>query len=185
MANRTGTYIAFDGLGETDPSKSDFKYYGTLQMWDTHKNIDFKFVDSHDKTAAVRDSSKRVTLEGRIRERLAMSKNMLVILSSKTRKVGSMLSYEIERAVDNDCIPMIIAYVDIDSPIRSVDNYSRYWPNVLSQRINDNSAKAIHVPFKKGPILAAINQFNINGNAPKGGAKGRYDDKTYRNWGLL
>ena len=25
--NRTGTYIAFDGLGKKDPSESDFKYY--------------------------------------------------------------------------------------------------------------------------------------------------------------
>jgi len=33
MANRTGTYIAFDGLGETDPTKSDFRYYATILAW--------------------------------------------------------------------------------------------------------------------------------------------------------
>ena len=26
MHYRTGTYVAFDGLGEVDPSKSDFRY---------------------------------------------------------------------------------------------------------------------------------------------------------------
>lgn len=30
MANRTGTYVAFDGLGQTDPTKSDFRYYSTI-----------------------------------------------------------------------------------------------------------------------------------------------------------
>ncbi len=74
MAYRSGTYIAFDGLGQTNPTLSDFKYYATMQAWASHKNIDFKYVDSHDKTCAVRDTSLRTTLESRIRERLANSK---------------------------------------------------------------------------------------------------------------
>jgi len=41
MANRTGTYVAFDGLGEADPTKSDFKYYATIQAWSANKNIEF------------------------------------------------------------------------------------------------------------------------------------------------
>ena len=77
MANRTGTYIAFDGLGKVNPTESDFKYYATIQAWSAGKNIDFRFVDSHDKTAAVRDTSLRLTLEARIRERLAASKHWL------------------------------------------------------------------------------------------------------------
>lgn len=60
MANRTGTYIAFDGLGKTDPTESDFKYYATIQAWSASKHIDFKFVNSHDKTAAVRDTSLQI-----------------------------------------------------------------------------------------------------------------------------
>ena len=104
MANRTGTYIAFDGLGQVDPTKSDFKYYGTIQSWDASKSIEFKFVNSHDKTYAVKDYSSRETLKARINQRLSVSKNFLCILSEDTRKSGSMLSYEIERAVDNYCL---------------------------------------------------------------------------------
>ena len=115
MANRTGTYIAFDGLGQTDPSKSDFKYYTSIQGWSAGKNIDFKFVNSHDKTAAVRNSSLRSTLEARIRERLSASKNVVVILSDKTRKSGSMLSFEIEKAVDTYRLPLICAYTGYNS----------------------------------------------------------------------
>jgi hypothetical protein len=99
MVNRTGTYFAFDGLGETDPTKSDFKFYATVQGWDAAKGIEFKLVDSHDKASSVRDTSKIETLKASIRARLAASKNMVVIISSDTRKSGSMLSYEIEKAV--------------------------------------------------------------------------------------
>ena len=42
MTNRTGTYFGFDGLGETDPTKSDFKYYSTVQAWAVGKHIEFK-----------------------------------------------------------------------------------------------------------------------------------------------
>ena len=44
MANRTGTYLAFDGLGKTNPTESDFKYYASLQAWSAGKNIDFKLL---------------------------------------------------------------------------------------------------------------------------------------------
>ncbi|NOT02163.1 MAG: hypothetical protein HOP29_16255 [Phycisphaerales bacterium] len=80
MANRTGTYVAFDGLGQTDPTKSDFRYYSTIQAWDANNKIDFSFVNSHEKTDAVRDTSKMVTLKGRIQERLRASKNVIVLL---------------------------------------------------------------------------------------------------------
>lgn len=167
MANRTGTYIAFDGLGKTDPTESDFKYYATIQAWSASKHIDFKFVNSHDKTAAVRDTSLRSTLEARIRERLAASKNCLVILSSDTRKSGSMLSYEIEQAVDKYKIPLICVYTGYET-ITAPKQLSNRWPNALTQRINDGTADAIHIPFKKEILLTAINQFSVNNESPGG-----------------
>lgn len=167
MANRTGTYIAFDGLGKTNPAESDFKYYATIQAWSEGKNIDFKFVNSHDKTSAVRDTSKRSTLEARIRERLAASKNCVVILSNETRKSGSMLSYEIEKAIDLYNIPLICAYTE-HTTMTAPNQFSKRWPNTLSERINNKTAKAIHVPFTKNILLAAINQFSANNEYPKG-----------------
>lgn len=167
MANRTGTYIAFDGLGKTNPTESDFKYYAKMQSWSAGKNINFKFVDSHEKTAAVRDKSLRSTLESRIRERLAASKNCIVILSDDTRKTGSMLSYEIEKAVDFYDIPLICVYVGYTT-INTPKNLSNRWPNSLTARINNSTANAIHVPFKKNILLQAINQFSVNDNYPGG-----------------
>lgn len=161
IAYRNGTYVAFDGLGETDPTKSDFRYYATIQAWANNKNIEFNFVNSHEKTYAVKDTSLKATLEARIRERLANSKNVIVILSNDTRSCGSMLSYEIEQAVDNYKLPLIITYVD--HVIVSAPNVLKeYWPFVLKVRIDNNMAKAIHIPFIKGALLDAINQFNIS-----------------------
>lgn len=133
--NRTGTYVAFDGLGETDPTKSDFRYYATIQAWTKNKNIDFKFIDSHEKTYSVRDTSKKTTLYARIREHLSASKNMIVIISNDTRYTGSVLSYEIEQAIDVYRIPLIVVYPDYNW-ICNVDELSDMWPKALSERIN-------------------------------------------------
>jgi len=182
MAYRSGTYIAFDGLGQTNPTLSDFKYYGTIQAWAAHKGIDFKYVDSHDKTCAVRDTSLRTTLESRIRERLANSKNIVVILSSDTRTTGSMLTYEIEQAVDRYELPLIVTYVDY-RVIANPDRLSSYWPSALSARISNNTAKAIHIPFIKNALLDAISQFD-HANLP-GTSLNYYTEDAHRSFGAF
>ena len=183
MVNRTGTYFAFDGLGEADPTKSDFKYYAIAQRWDTLKNIDFDFVDSHEKASAVRDTSKRATLEASILKRLAASKNMVVIISDKTRQSGSMLDFEIIKAVDTYDLPLIIAYTDY-SFILDVEFHENEWPTSLKTRIINNTAKAIHVPFKKDAILDAINRFTVNTNKLNI-SNHNYSWKAHEKWGYL
>ena len=41
MAYRNGTYVAFNGMGTTNPTESDMKYYGLLQLWNNSKKYDF------------------------------------------------------------------------------------------------------------------------------------------------
>ncbi len=183
MVNRTGTYFAFDGLGETDPLKSDFRYYATVKGWNAASHIDFKFVNSHDKAGAVSDSSKRATLEASIRERLAASKNMVVVLSEDTRSFGSMLSWEIERAVDFYKLPLIIAYTGYNI-VRKPAELAARWPATLAERIRNRTADAIHIPFKKDPMFDAINQFTVN-TEKIGGPLVVYSDEAYRTWGYL
>ena len=175
--------MAFDGLGQTDPTKSDFRYYSTIQAWAAEKHFEFKYVNSHDKTCAVRDTSLRSTLESRIRERLAASKNCLVILSGDTRKSGSMLTYEIEQAVDKYQIPLIITYVGFWKVMAPAELSAR-WPNALTQRINDKSATAIHIPFKKGAINDAISQFSVNTNNLTGSLN-YYSLQAHKNLGCI
>ena len=181
--NRTGSYIAFDGLGESDPSKSDFRYYSTLQAWAANKNIDFNFVNSHEKTYAVRDTSQRATLYARIRERLSASKNMLVIISKDTRFSGSVLSYEIEQAIDVYRIPLIIAYPGY-SAICNVDALAGMWPKALAERINNPNTEALHIAFARAPILDAINRFTVNGEHLSNG-KNYYTRDAYVKWGFI
>lgn len=183
MANRTGTYVAFDGLGETDPTKSDFRYYSTIQAWAANKVGEFKYVNSHDKTCAVRDTSLKATLKTRIQERLRSSKNMLVILSAQTRKSGSMLSYEIEKALDSYELPLIITYVDYQV-ILHPHLLSGYWPDALSTRISNAQGSMIHIPFAKSTIQDALPRFTVNGE-DIGGNKVHYSADAHRNWGLL
>ncbi len=183
VANRTGTYVAFDGLGQADPTKSDFRYYGTIQAWDENKSIDFKFTNSHEKTAAVRDTSSRATLYSRIQERLGASKNMLVVISKDTRHTGSVLSYEIEQAIDTYEIPLIIAYPGY-SAICAVDALSGLWPKALTERIGNAGVEAIHIAFKKEPILDAISRFYVNGEHLSDG-KNYYTRQSYVDWGLV
>lgn len=182
MRNRTGTYVAFDGLGERDPSKSDFKYYATLQAWVANKNIDFKLTNSHEKTYAVRDDSLRETLKSRICERLSMSKNMLIVLTSQTRKSGSMLSYEIQKAVDGYELPLIIAYPEYER-ILDVESVRNLWPDSLAQRIDKGYARAIHIAFRNDPIMAAISQFSVQDNRLDTG-RHYYSREAYKAWGL-
>ena len=185
MNYRTGTYVAFDGLGESDPSKSDYRYYATLQAWSQNDNIDFRLVNSHEKTSAVRDDSLRRTLYARIDERLRMSKQMVVIVSSDTRSTGSVLSYEIKRAVDAYQIPLIIAYPDQgaitgDSSLWFV---RRWWPDALEKRIADKSGYFLHVPFKKEPLRAAMSYATVQRVEGQTGSF-FYNADCYRSWGV-
>ena len=183
MVNRTGTYFAFDGLGEKNPSLSDFKYYATVQSWAANENIDFNVTNSHDKAAAVRDTSQLKTLKDSIRKRLKASKNMVIILSDDTRKSGSLLSYEIEQAVDWYEIPLIIAHTGCDSILKPT-SLKRRWPNALTLRIENKTAKAIHIPFKQSAILDAIKQFTVNSNNLSAPLH-YYDSNTHKKWGYI
>lgn len=183
MANRTGTYVAFDGLGESNPTKSDFKYYATIQSWSANKNIEFSITNSHEKTYAVRDTSSRATLYSRIQERLRASKNMLIVLTKDTRYTGSVLSFEIEQAIDTYKIPLIIAYPGYQA-ILNVDTLSNLWPKALAERINNADIEAIHIVFTKDCILNAITRFYVNGEHLSSG-KDYYSLEAYTQWGLI
>jgi len=111
------------------------------------------------------------------------SKNMLLIIGETTRHDDDWIPYEISYAIDKCKIPLIIAYIGIDI-VRAPKALVNKWPLALKERIENGRVSAIHIPFKKPPIQAAIDQFNHN-NLPKGGSYGVYSDETYRSWGIL
>ena len=182
MAYRTGTYVAFHGVGTTDPTASDIKYYNLLKAWNVRDEKDFEFVDSHEKTSAVRDSSKRETLRKSLVTRLNRSKNMILILTERTKEDTDWVPFEIRHAVDEDEIPIIAAYPGFKSLLDPTKLRS-WWPTALRTRIDKRTARVIHIPFREKPLHVAVSQFSHTA-LPKGSLI-YYTREAYQRWGLL
>ena len=91
MAYRNKTYVAF--------ASEDIHNYRLMEAWRDNKHIDFDFFDAHDINTAL-DTSQPETIRRRLGERLANTKQTVVLLSATTKpKAGrssSFLYYEIE-----------------------------------------------------------------------------------------
>ena len=181
MTYRSGTYVAFHANKTTEPTESDIKYYNLLKAWDKSDSFDFKFVNSHDKSSAVRDSSKKVTLEQVLKERLRNSKNMILVIGKTTKEDRDWVPLEISYAVDTCEIPIIAAYTGYKY-ILDPSKLNDLWPSALKTRINNDSAHIIHIPFREKAITCAIAQFTHD-NYPKNGGLGWYSEETYSKWG--
>lgn len=184
MAYRNGTYVAFHADGNNIPGgKSDIDYYNLVCAWNANKHHDFKIVNSHEKTNAVRDSSKKETLRASLLERLRNSKNMLLILGETTKFDTDWVPFEIAKAVDDYQIPIVVAYTGVSSKIWNPSAFAGWWPAALITRISNGTASAIHVPFRQSPIFDAIEGFSHE-NLPKGAGLGIYADSAYKLWGI-
>ncbi len=184
MAYRNGTYVAFHAGGTTDPTASDIKYYNTIKMWSANKAFDFKLVNSHEKTSAVRDSSKKETLRRSLVTRLNNSKHMLLILTATTKNDTDWVPFEIAQAVDVCEIPIIAVYPDFES-ILAPAALEGYWPPALASRIKNGTARVTHIPFKLLAVLDAIEQYGVlNKEYPLNGY-GFYNRETQVRWGLI
>ncbi|RYZ60733.1 MAG: hypothetical protein EOP09_20810 [Proteobacteria bacterium] len=154
-----------------------------MKAWTAKNDDSFAMCNSHEKTAAVRDSSSRERLATVLLERLKNSKNMVLIIGETTQLDDDWVPFEISRAVDRFKIPIIAAYTGIAYPIRDPSGLRPKWPNSLATRIDNGTAHVIHIPFKKPPLLDAIGQFSHNA-LPKGGGLGRYNDQAYVSFGI-
>ena len=183
MAYRNGTYVAFHAEGSSDPTASDIKYYRMMMAWHGNDSSSFCFYNSHEKVAAVRDTSQDETIKRSLRERLDNSKNMVLIIGNRTRFDKDFVPYEINYAVGTCAIPIVAVYPN-QGVIRDPKALSSLWPEALSDRIENGSASVIHIPFNQKAIENAVAQFNHN-NLPKNGGLGIYNDSAYRSFGLI
>jgi hypothetical protein len=181
MAYRNGTYVAFHAQGTNLPGKSDMDYYNLMKAWSAKTDDDFTMINSHDKASSVRDSSRKATLRASLQERLRNSKNMVLIIGETTRLDTDWVPFEIEQAIDVYEIPLIATYTDYEM-IMAPDELRSLWPTALAERINNQRARVIHVPFKKEPLKTAIGQFDHD-NLP-GGPLTYYIRDAYVKWGL-
>lgn len=182
MAYRNGTYVAFHAEGTNIPTDSDIKYFNLLKAWTAKSDDDFTMINSHEKNSAVRDSSKKETLRGRLAERLKNSKQLLLIIGETTKNDRDWVPFEIEYAIDKCALPVIAVYPDYKH-ILNPKALSDLWPVALRTRINNEAARVIHIPFKKEPIQAAINRYSHD-NLPKTGLS-YYSRDAYINWRII
>ncbi len=182
MSNyRNGVYVAFNGMGTTDPTKSDMKYYGLLQQWNKSNNFDLSFSDSHKKTYSVRDSSQEITLKNRLLERLRSSKILFLIATDHASINRGLLNWEIEKAVETYELPLIVCYPGYNW-VQSPGQLRDKWPDKLKEYVDDNRVKSIHIPFKKALIEEAINQFSVH--SPPKYTLTHYTDAVYQKHGI-
>ncbi len=181
MAYRSGTYVAFHARGTSDPTASDMRYYRMLNAWHEHEGIEFRLVDSHEKSQ-VRDTSSKERLRLALKRRLDNSKNMVLILSPSTKLDTDWVPFEIAYAIDDCKIPVIAAYPGF-AAIRAPLKLQHLWPLALSVRIFSGTAHVIHVPFKQEPLRDAISQFSPL-NYPVGGGLTVYSPDAYRSFGI-
>jgi MTH538 TIR-like domain (DUF1863). len=174
--------VAFHAQGTNRPGESDMDYYNLMKAWTAKVDDDFAMFNSHEKASAVRDSSKRATLEASLRLRLRNSTNFVLIIGATTRLDTDWVPFEIREAIDTYKLPIIAAYTGYER-ISDPAALSALWPTALSFRIKNRTARIIHVPFKKEPLKAAINTYSHT-TLPKGSLT-YYTLETYRKWGII
>lgn len=162
MAYRNGVYVAFNGCGTTNPTDSDIRYFNLLKAWSENKIINFSFIDSHQKTYQVLDSSTKKTLLDRLDARLRNSKLLLLIVTQNTINSSEIVDYEITKAVNFYEIPIVVVFTD-QVLIQSVSSHLKSkLPYSLQSYITDNKTKILFIPFKLNAISKGIKDFGVN-----------------------
>lgn len=175
MSNRTGNYSAFyvsepfseSALGAH--ATKDFVTYNQLRMW-KGKDSSFPFVDSHDKNYNVRDGSNwETTLKPRLRDRLAKSKNIILILSSVTKN-SQALREEIDYGINTKGLPVIVIYPEYSEKSDIINCSSDsikqkikdLWDRLPIFRDSMSKVPTIHIPNNKALIEKTLNDPDFN-----------------------
>ena len=103
MAYRNKTFVSF--------ASEDLPYYRLMCAWRANERIDFAFLDAHDINVA-RDTSSPDTIRRRLSERLANTKQVVMLIGDQTREKAarstSFLAHEVATIASME-IPVIFA----------------------------------------------------------------------------
>ena len=139
MSYRNKTYVAFD-------ADSDIRWYRLMTAWKENDGIDFNFHNAHELNN-LRNNSSEATIKQKLRERLANTKQMIVLVGESTKNLYKFVRWEMEIAVKLG-IPIIAVNLDKTNAANSKT------PPIL----NDN-AYFVTVPFELKKIRYALDNF--------------------------
>ncbi len=160
------TYVAFAADGNEDMFASDIKYYRLLTAWDAMEGKDFELINPHERGPSIRQGSKEETIKRTLKERLNKSKRMLLIVGDTTKLDDDFVPFEIEYAIDVCKMPIIVVYVNEKNRIiadpnpPTADELRKYLPKALKERMENGTAKTIHIPFRQRIIAKAMDTYN-------------------------
>ena len=144
-------------------------YYRLMQAWKEHENIAFNFHNAHEINN-LRDGSSEEQIKRKLRERLANTKVLVVLIGENTRNLHKFVRWEIEYAIEND-IPIIA--VNLNGKRRKDDDRC---PPILRDTL------AVHVAYGQKILNHALNNWPDNHAKlrKEGKAAGyHYDDSHY------
>jgi len=167
MSYRNKTYIAFDG-------DSDMWAYAYMKGWKENDHIEFDFVDAHDINSA-RDTSQEESIKAQLRERMANSKQMILLVGEKTKNLRQFVPWEIELARKKD-IPIIVV---------NLNKKRSYDDNLCPSAIKDGTY-TISVSFAMKIIKYALDNFPDDYEKNKNNKNHTYSykDSVYEELGL-
>lgn len=172
MAYRNKTFVSFDG--------DDIRYYRLMTAWIENEEIDFSFYNAHDMQQA-RDTSKPETIRASLRERLANTKQVVLIVSDTTKSKAadpkSFLYYEVE-VIERLKLPVVFV---------NINNSKKVQSNKIPTKLS--GMYTISVPFRAKVVQYALDNFpdqftaNLTATTPKTGPH-QYVDSVYEKLGL-
>jgi hypothetical protein len=169
MSYRNKTYVAF--------ASEDIHYYRLMTAWCENEKIEFDFHDAHDLNTAL-DTSQPDTIRRRLRERLANTKQTIVLGSSqcksKASRTGSFIYYEIETLVALK-LPVVLANLDGDRTART---------DYLPQRFADANYHTLSVSFQPRIIQYALDDWVPGWAASTNKGPYKYKPEIYKKLGL-
>jgi hypothetical protein len=141
MAYRNKTFVSF--------ASEDIAHYRLMTAWHANPRFDFRFQDAHDLNTAL-DTSQPETIRRRLRERLANTRQVVMLLGRQTRAVAGRTSrflyYEVE-VIDRLELPVVFVNLngsrDAESarmPVRLETNYTlsvSFQPSIIKEALDD------------------------------------------------
>lgn len=162
MSYRNKTYVIFDG-------DNDMWAYAYMKGWIAREHIDFNFYDAHDLKPLTQSASDE-TVYARLRERMANTKQAIVLIGDHTKALRKFVPWELGLVFKNQ-IPLIAV---------NLNGKRRQDPDLCPAMIRDEYVA--HVSFRARIVQYALDHFPTEyANRPSGQNGARfYNDLVYQ-----